>query len=211
VATAAKPSKATQEVVVIPRLKKRQLRLKIKGTSSVISHPFSEKAKKGIEDKQQQKAKGPREKRDPKAEFLAACYVMPGKTAGKRGCVYAIPANAFKQAAICACRHIDGMTMAKMKGSIFVKGIGNDDLTPIKFSGAHPEMREDAVRLPNGNLDLRYRPEFHDWSCEILVEYNDVQFSAEQIVSLFQYAGFHCGVLEMRPERGYSHGMFEVT
>lgn len=205
--------KVADEKVVLEKMDVRTFDVILRGLSPLIVHKFSEKAKKQIEDKQAKKAVKGKEKREPKLEYLAACYVMPGSEAGKEGCVYAIKAAAFKCAAVGACRYID-MTMQFAKGAFFIEAEA-DGLIPLKFSGTHPRMHEDAVRIgQGGTLDLRYRPEFAEWSVAVKVRYNATAISAEQIINLLNYAGFHSGVGELRPEKGNGggqNGLFEVA
>lgn len=199
-------SKKTPAIEVdIPRPQIEILEVPIIGTSPYISHKWSAKAKKQIEDKQQKKAKGAREKRDPKAEFLASMYEIPGKKG-----VYGIPARAFKQAMVDACRYGRGMSMAFAKGAFFVMG----DLLTIK--GSKPTMREDFVKVPprTGGADIRYRGEFKEWSVVIQIRFNANLVSPEQIVNLVSIAGFHVGVGEWRPSspmKPGNNGMFEVA
>ena len=72
-------------------------------------------------------------------------------------------------------------------------------------------MRTDAVRIGMGTLDLRYRPEFQEWSVALRIRYNAAAISPEQIVNLYNVAGFAVGIAEWRPERDGSNGMFEVS
>lgn len=197
------------EIVALRPIDIREFQIPIRGITPLIVHKFSDKARTSIKDKQEQKAKGGREKRDPNAEYLAAMYVMPGTgEPGSKSAKYGVPAAGFKKSAIKACRYIDGMTMTVVSGAFQVLEDAGG-LVQIKYGEVH--MREDAIRLPNKALDLRYRPEFTDWSCVLRVRYNHSAISPEQIVNLFQHAGFHVGWGELRPEKGYSNGMFEVV
>jgi len=99
-----------------------------------------------------------------------------------------------------------GAKMVESRGSFHVIG----DLIPIKCAKG-PKMRTDMVRIGQGTSDVRYRPEYKDWSCELPIEYNANVISAEQIVNMFNTAGFSTGVGEWRPERGGQYGMFKVV
>lgn len=86
----------------------------------------------------------------------------------------------------------------------------------VEMHFASMRIVEHGVRINNGkSFDLRYRPEFTDWSCAITIRYNAGVISAEQIVNLLSVAGFHCGIAELRPNSksgpGYQNGMYEVT
>ncbi len=200
---------ATVEVPML-QLDRKTLKVTIVGTSPLIVHRFSEKARKMIEDKQQKKAKTAREAREPKTEFLAAYYVMPGTgAAGGKKTKYGIPASGVKNAMVSACRYIEGIPMTRARGMMFVKESPNGGgLVEIKYR--ETRMREDTVKLPNDALDMRYRPEFLDWSIDLQIEYNASVVSPEQIVNLLNNAGFSVGLCEWRPEKNGSYGMFTV-
>ena len=210
----ANASKEAEKIVINPP-KRKTFKITLKGSTPLIVHKFSDKAAQQIKDKQEQKATNVRGKRDPKAEYLAACYVMPGSKAGAKGCKYAVGAVTIKAAMVGACRYTDkNVNMTFARGAFHVHAEA-DGLVPLKFKGTHPRMREDAVRLPNGSLDLRYRPEFDQWSITVAIEYNESVISAEQLVNLLCVAGFHCGICELRPSSksgpGGDNGMFEVV
>ena len=213
-AAAEKAPKAKQSAsIAILHLELQTFDVLVVGLTPLIMHKFSEKAKKAIEDKQQQKAKQAKGKRDPKGEYLAACYVMPGSEAGKKGCKYAIPSITLKAAMVAACRYVDGMPMTIARGAFQVLG-EDQGLIPITFAGTQPVMREDAIRLPNGNLDMRYRPEFKDWKVKVQIRINAAVISKEQVINLLSLSGFHCGIMELRPNSksgpGGENGMYAV-
>jgi hypothetical protein len=67
------------------------------------------------------------------------------------------------------------------------------------------------VRIAMGTADIRYRGEFKDWSCTLRLSYNANVLSPEQIVNLFNVAGYAIGVGEWRPARDGSFGRFRVA
>ena len=75
-------------------------------------------------------------------------------------------------------------------------------------------MREDMVRLATGVADIRYRAMYPDWRTNVTVRFNSRVLSAEQIINLFNTAGFAVGVGEWRPlgKNGSTNtfGMFHV-
>jgi len=191
-------SKAPQEQSVdLPPLDIATMLVDIVGTSPLICHAWSDKARKMMLDKQQKKAKTAKEAKDPEADYLASMYIMP-ETGGP-----GFPCSAFKNAAVDACSHIDGITKVVARGAFHVEG----DLVPLK--GA-PRMREDMVRVGMGTADIRYRAEFPEWSCQIVVRFNTSLLSPEQITHLFNVAGFAIGIGDWRPQKDGNKGMFEV-
>lgn len=208
------------EVVTIKPIEVKTFEVTIRGTSPLIVNKFSDRAKKQIEEKQQKKAKQPRAVRDPKAEFRAACYMMPGSPAAlEKNAQYAFPAAGVKKACIQATRFVSGLTMEQAKGAFFIfncdrrgSAIAIESPTSSRRQ-FHPTMREDTVRLasPGRPLDLRYRAEFTDWKMTFVVKFNSAYTNADQILNLLNLAGFAVGIGNWRPGCSGMFGMFEVV
>jgi len=172
--------------------------LKLVGDSPLIVHAWSAKAKKEMLDKQMKKAKNAKEAKDPERDYEESFYRLPN---GRPG----FPTIGFKQAAVSAGgRFSDGLKMTELRGSFFIEG----ELSEII---GEPRMREDMVRVGMGTADIRYRPEFPEWSTVLNIKYNADAISLEQIVNLFNLAGFGVGVGEWRPEKDGQYGMFHVA
>ena len=191
----------------------RILEINLKGVTPLIVHAFSAKSQKQIEDKQQQVAKGPREKRDPRQEYLNAFYMMPGSPAPEtKGARYGIPASGFKRACegVCAGKFVNGITGTFCKRAFFVLDDGGG---MVELKCSKPVMRTDIVRIGTFGKtpDPRYRPEFKDWACTLRIRYNATVITPEQIVNIFMYAGLHEGWGEMRAGKGYGNGQWEVV
>ena len=59
-------------------------------------------------------------------------------------------------------------------------------------------------------MDLRYRPEFPEWSATLNIEYDDDNITSDAIASLLYRAGMSVGVGDWRPERNGDFGRFEI-
>lgn len=181
----------------IPSIRVSQMEITLVGDSPLICHAWSEKAKKEMLDKQMKKAKTAKAAKDPERDYNESLYRHP-----EGG--FAFPCVAFKAAAVGACRFSDGMKMTNARGAFHVDG----ELAKIVGT---PTMREDMVRVGMGTADIRYRGEFKTWRVTLLVSYNADAISADQIVNLFNIAGFGVGVGEWRPEKDGSYGRFHVA
>lgn len=188
---------AHEEVIQLPKLDIQILELTIVGDSDLITHKWSEKAKKQMREKQAKTAKQAKEKRNPEQEYKDALYEFPGGG-------YGLPAVCFKSSAVDACSHIDGITKVEARGAFHVIG----ELVKISYKKLY--KREDMVRIGMGVADLRYRPAFTQWSCKLQIRYNARVITPAQIANLFNTAGFAMGVGEWRPQKNGSFGMFHV-
>ena len=179
---------------------------KVKGLSPLISHKWSEKAKKEMLDKQMKKKLTAKQAKNPQAEFESSLYLLSNGKHPKGP--YGFPAVAFKAAAVRAAKQLDGMNMTDARGLFYIEP-DDGDLVQI-HSPQPPEMREDMVRLNGKSADIRYRGSFVNWSVTLNVRYNADVVSQEQLLNLFELAGFSCGIGEWRMEKGGTFGTFTL-
>lgn len=193
-----KKEKGKEEVkqISLPKLDIKYVTIRVIGDSPLICHAWSKKAKEQMLAKQMKEAKQAKEAKNPQRDYEESLYLLPDGG-------YGYPAVAFKNAAVDACSFVDGVTKVVARGAFHIVG----DM--VKLNG-EPRMREDMVRIAMGTADIRYRGEFPDWSCSITIRYNANVLSDEQIVNLFNVAGFSVGVGDWRPQRDGSFGMYHV-
>jgi hypothetical protein len=210
----------TTTAVVLPKFDLRTFELRLVGDSPLIVHNWSEKAKKAMLAKQMKVPIEAKEAKDPHREFEDSLYPFPGGG-------YGFKIVAFKSAAVDACSHIAGVTKVEARGAFHI-GLGlqnrqflSTELVKIlksfpktrggKAEHAEPTMREDMVKIAMGTADIRYRAEFWPWCVMFPIRYNASVLSLEQIVHLFNHAGFGIGVGEWRTQRDGDKGMFHVA
>jgi len=188
--------------ITLKPIKQENVVFTIRGTSPLIQHQWSEKAKKMIRDKKAGIKRGAqREPCDPEQEFRDATYLTDGGE-------YAIPAMAFKASLIGAAHKDIGIEKTLVRKSIFIKCTDGNGNLPIECED--PIMREDYVRVGVGSADLRYRPEFRDWTCEITALVDTDNLPVDALINLVNRAGFGVGLCEMRPEKGKDFGRYEI-
>jgi hypothetical protein len=168
-----------------------------------VVHQFAEKAKQEIRDKQGKKAKKAKEQRQPAAEFQAARYL---RDTGEE----CVPVTALKKACVTAGTAMDNLTKVAIRQALFVAPADDPSspLVPIESNGkpAVGIMREDPVTIGKGTRDLRYRPQYESWKLRIVVAYNSVLISRDQLLALVQSAGWGVGICEGRPEKNSALG-----
>lgn len=175
------------------------VRIPLLGTSGLIMHAWSEKAKKLMRDKQMKKAAKGRDAKDPEQDVIE-CFYPPASDGSS---LFGFPSVAFKAALVSSARVLASLKMTELRAALHVLG----EYSPI-YGAWTP--REDMVRVGMGTADIRYRPEFKEWGTVLTVRYNADFLSEEMVVNLFQSAGFSCGVGEWRPEKDGAFGMFTV-
>lgn len=206
---AKKVNENVAEELRIPALDIKYFDVLIIGDSPLIVHAWSDKAKKMMLDKQMKKATKGREAKDPFMDFVDSMYWLTKKPKKPTmedvlSAKFGFPTIAFKAAAVDS-GYQQGILSKKTtaRGAFHIIG----DYAEIE---GIPEMREDMVRVGQGVADIRYRGEFKEWRTVLRIRYNASSISSEQIVSLFNVAGFACGVGEWRPSKDGSFGTFHV-
>jgi hypothetical protein len=198
---------ADAKPIVLPRLDILTIKVRIVGDSSLIVHRWSEKAKKEMLDKQMGIASAGKEKKDPERDYRESAYLLKPAPRDKpfEDGTFGFPTIAFKGAAVEACTSL-GKAVTKVAARQAFHMVGE----LVELEG-RPSMREDMVRLNGQTADIRYRAEFLQWACQLVIRYNARVLSAEQVVNLLNTAGFAVGVGEWRSEKDGSHGLFSVA
>jgi len=198
---------ATQKIE-LPALRIETVLIPIVGDSPLICHAFSKKAQEMMLAKQTKRASAGREAKDPWQDFCESLYWLDGMPAkpteeqvenGRFG----FPAIGFKSAAVTACTSISSITKVAARQAFHI------DQEFVEIKGV-PAMRQDMARVGQGTADIRFRGEFDPWSAVLPVKFNAGLLSAEQVVNLFQTAGFAVGIGDWRPERDGQFGRFHV-
>lgn len=197
------------------------------GDTPLIMHAWSEKAKRMMLEAQQGKAKGKKKPvKNPVDDFIQSAYWLTGKpvypeNATEEECeaafeaaiencaTFGFPVTAFKQATISAAYRLGWVkNQMGLRGAFFIEG---DENGMVQILSDTPVMREDMVKVGMGTADIRYRPQFNNWSAVLNISYNSAgEFSFENIVNAINAGGYICGVGEWRPERDGTNGMYHV-
>lgn len=185
-------SQSKTGILTIPGVKVSTVTTLVIGTAPLVTHRFDEKMRRAMEDKQQGKAKGGREAKDPEAVFNGARYRLPDGTDG-------IPAGGVKACIVSGARGEASATMAGSKGAILV--VPDDQRTNLVriLTPGEPTMRTDVCRNASGVADIRYRPEYFPWALLLRIEYLPSLLSPQQLLQMIAHAGRAEGLCEWRP------------
>lgn len=189
--------KQENNVVSIKQLRLRTVDIPIWGSSPLIMHAWSHKAKEQMLNKQMKVATTGKQAKDPQRDFEESIYLGTDK-------LPAFPSVAFKAAAVDAAVAME-FKKTNLRQAFHIEC----DMVPIL--GSEPEPREDMVRVGMGTADIRFRAQFSTWGTVLTVTFNESMLSLDQLVNLFNAAGFGIGVGEWRPQRDGQFGRFRVA
>jgi hypothetical protein len=196
----------TQEVQISPP-NFEHLTIKILGTAPLVQNKFSEKAREQMKATQEAgstaRGKKTREPKDFQKGYEQASHVS-------REGWYGIPASAFRNAMVSACR-IVGFQMTRAKLALFIDADGFDasEGTPlVKITKGKPHYAEHYVRNETGVVDLRPRPMWDEgWEASVTICFDADMFTKVDVANLIARAGVQVGVCEGRPDSKKSCGM----
>lgn len=185
--------------------KLRVVEFKIVGTAPYVQHRFSAKAINQIiatqEAGSQAKGKKVREPKNFDDVYQQAMHIA------KDGW-YGIPAGAFRNAMISACRTVGyKMTHAKLAAFVLADGFDKVDGTPLVRLYGEPHRHTAHARNDNGSVDIRVRPMWDEWHAIVRVRYDADMFSEADVANLMMRVGMQVGIGEGRPDSKNSAGM----
>ena len=194
----------TKEKVIGVKLESLNLdtiKVPIKGKTPLLMDKMSEETKQEILAKQTGITRSNKKKvRDTKEESLAAIHMTSN---GKIG----FPSAGFKKGMMDCTSFVGDKFFSKklVQGIMIVNA--EEGLIPLKFK--KQDILEHTVKG-----QTKFTPQFHDWSCELIIHYDQNNLGNEDIIRLLNYAGFYTGIGAWRP-RGRDggsgeFGMYEV-
>lgn len=222
---------AKKTTVEIKPMELETVELTIVGTTPLIVHAWSEKAKREMLDKQQKKAtKAKHEAKIPVNDAMNACYWLTEKpengatdeeaernfmAAIAAGAKFGFPVTGVKQSIIMGAKRggLD-VVATELRGSFFLEGATGASTTDLaEIVSDPPTVREDMVKVGgmSKTADIRYRPQFDNWKMPLRMTYNvNGKYSLEQLMACVNTGGFVCGIGEWRPERDGQNGMYHL-
>ena len=210
-----KKNETEKEAITLQPIKIKEVEITIEGITPLIVNNFNEKSRRQILDTQMKKPKEEKKPRNPIEDGMRALYWLTPipkefteesfEKALKEGARFGFPSKGIK-ASIASGAYRNKMTKDKL--SLYGAFLIPEDLIEIKYESLR--IREDYVRIANGSADVRFRPEFDNWSMTFKMRYNENAYSLEQILNFINIGGFSCGLGEMRVERGGNSGSYQV-
>lgn len=192
---------AKEEIVNLNKLELGIIKVKVVGDSPFMPEPMDmavlEKYNK-IRSKQHYQKDDISEEEKVKAKF----YYTENEE-------YGILSRAFYNSMIRASSYLFEIKqggMRNIKEGITVKG----DVLPLKYKKVSVVTHWGRTSGMKGSPRKIMRNAFEDWSVELTIQYNKNNLSAEQIINVLNWAGFHIGVGGFRKEKTGNFGAFHV-
>lgn len=195
----------------------KKFKLWIVGDTPLITHAWSEKARREMLEKQGKATKAGKEARDPHADFVSSLYDMGNGT-------YGFPATGIKKCILSAAHKDKGIARTNVREALWLDADivrvrpalagAVCDMPLIRVWGVAPEMREDMVRVGvglNKKASLAYRGQFSTWGMRITGQLNPTILNAEALAFLIQEAGLGHGIGEWRNEKDGIFGAFHLA
>lgn len=115
-------------------------------------------------------------------------------------------AAAFKGAMERAAVRLPGVVKTEIEQLVQVDGVR------VSLFGL-PKIFITEVRLADmaRTPDARTRPILPSWACRLTIRYVKPMMTAQAVANLLAAAGLICGVGDWRPEKGGTHGQFEIV
>jgi hypothetical protein len=194
----------------------QSFRFWIIGDTPIITHAWSEKAKREMLQKQVKATKGGREARDPRDDFVSSLYEM-----GDGG--FGFPATGIKNCILSAAHKDKGVARSAVMGALWIDAEmirvrpalagAVCDMPLVRIHGSDPEMREDMVKIGGmtKTANLAYRGQFRMWGMRVTGRLNASVVTPEQLAFLVQESGVSSGLGEWRNERKGMFGAFHMA
>ena len=122
---------------------------------------------------------------------------------------YGIPARAIYNSMIRASSYLFDIKqggMRNIKEGVTLIG----DILPLDYKKVKVVTHWGRTSGMKGSPRKIMRNAFEDWSVKVTIQFNKANLSAEQIVNVLNWAGFHIGVGGFRKEKTGNFGAFHI-
>lgn len=198
--------KAKQTAVeTIEAIETRRVVIKVVGTSPLIMHRFSFKARQELLNPSPKKNASERAttlKHNPLEEYRECFYRNRN---AKSPALFHLPKGTVHGALASAALDIPGATRASIERLTQV--IGHIDLFGVPKLFMSMVRSSDIAKTP----DVRTRPIFERWACKVEIEYKTNPLTDNQVLNLLSAAGFLIGIGDWRRQKGGEYGAFRVA
>ena len=187
-------------------LRANNVRVRLIGTSPLIMHRLSEKARKELFYPSPQKTKADKQstmKHDPLVEYQQCFY---RNRDDHTPTYFHLPQGMVKGALTSACKRLPGAVRTEVQALVQIT-------SPSIFIYGIPRLAADIVR--QGGMtktpDIRIRPYFERWCAEVDLTHIETLIPQIAIERLLLAGGMFVGLGDWRPEKNGSNGRYRLT
>jgi hypothetical protein len=198
--------KKVERIPPLIKIRIKTMKIPINGRTNFIMNKLSDKVRKGILAKQTGKNIKPKQQRNLSQEVQDAIHKLSNGNVG-------FPASGFQTCIVemAKSKHLDiGVDGKLVKGAVRICSEDPSGNIPIKFEKMEVQETWGRGGDRKGTPLTIVRPQFINWSCILPIQYDSTLITAEQIINLLNYAGWHIGMGAWSPRNGGTFGMFEV-
>lgn len=187
------------------------------GQSPLITHAWSEKAKREMLAKMVKAVKPAKAERDPQQEFNDSLYVIGEGQ-------YGFPVTAVKKCLLSVAHKDKGIAKTVVTGALWLDfkiiqarpalAGALCDMPIIPIYGSPPQMREDMVRIKGrgGSIaNFAYRAQFSTWAMRLSGKFDPAQIPIETLAWLIEGGGIATGIGDWRNEKSGIFGAFRLA
>ena len=189
----------------------------IVGDSPLITHAWSEKAKREMLARMVKAVRHVKEERNPQEEFTSSLYALAdGKS-------YGFPVTAIKKALISQAHKDRGIAKVDVMAALWLDFMMVQarpalagalcDMPIVRITAGEPRMREDMVRIKGrggSTANFSYRAQFWPWAVHLTGKIDLERIPPEAVAFLFEGAGTACGIGDWRTEKSGIFGSFHM-
>lgn len=184
------------------------------GLSPLITHAWSEKAKREMLAKMVKAVKVGKDERKPEQEFQDSLYTI---SEGQ----YGFPVTAVKKCLLSVAHKDRGIAKTTVMGALWLDfkiiqarpalAGALCDMPIIPIYGSKPVMREDMVRIKGrggSTANFAYRAQFSTWAMRLSGKFDPQQIPVEALGWLIDTGGLATGIGDWRNEKSGIFGSF---
>lgn len=198
--------KDTDVQIEIAKISMGRIKMHILGVTPLIMHRFAFKAWQELlfpSGRKNSAEKASSLKHDPLNEFREAIYRNRDDS---RPSAIHLPSGSFSGALASAALDIPGAKKSQIMRLCSVSS-HQIDLYGVPRLGMDMTRSSDMAKTP----DVRTRPYFNEWCCEVEIEFVSSLIKEGQVANLMAAAGSIVGIGDWRPQKGGSFGKFMVV
>jgi hypothetical protein len=180
----------------------------------LITHAWSEKAKREMLAKMVKAVKAQREERNPRDEFESSLYRISDG-------VYGFPVTAVKKAVLSYAHKDRGIAKTTVMAGLWLDyDIVSQrpalagaicDMPLVRIWGNKPQMREDMVRINGTSANFAYRAQFFPCALRLTGKIDPQAVPPEVLAFLVEGGGRACGIGDWRTEKSGVFGSFHMA